>query len=150
MGELKDINAFLSNKELAVAGVSRNKKKFGYSVFKELREKDYKVYPVNPNMDEIEGEKCYRSVKELPEKITHIHIVTPKKETVNTVHEAIDKGIKNIWIQQSSDTPEAIEIAKKHKINLISKRCILMYAQPVKGFHAFHRFIAGLFGARAK
>ena len=53
MVTLKSINDFLSVKELAIAGVSRNNKKFGGMVFQELKAKGYKLYPVNPNAEMI-------------------------------------------------------------------------------------------------
>ncbi len=63
---------------------------------------------------------------------------------------ALDKGIRNIWIQQRSDTGEALELLKDTDVNLIHNQCILMYAGPVKGPHKFHRFINKVFGKYPK
>ena len=57
MNSLKQINQFLDNQPIAMAGVSRNPKKFGYTAFKELKGKGMKIIPVNPEADEIMGEK---------------------------------------------------------------------------------------------
>lgn len=150
MSQLSEIQDFLSPKRLAVAGVSRNKKKFGYTVFKELRDKGFEVSPVNPNTDEIDGVKCYASVSLLPGDVKHLHIVTSRKETEKIVDEAVKKGISFIWIQQSSDTPEAVELAQNSGVKLIYKRCIMMYAEPVRSIHAFHRFLNKVFGVYPK
>jgi hypothetical protein len=55
----KNIQDFLEPKKLAIAGVSRNPKKFGHAVFRELKKSGYSVYPINPNTDTLDGEKCY-------------------------------------------------------------------------------------------
>ena len=147
---LTDIQNFLAPKKLAIAGVSRNPKKFGTVVFNELKEKGFEIYPINPNVDEIFGGKCYRSVTDLPEDVKYLYIVTPKDETVEVIKAAINKGIEKIWIQQSSDTPEAIKLAEENNIPLIYKKCIFMFVEPVESVHKFHRFIVRLFGAYPK
>jgi predicted CoA-binding protein len=101
-------------------------------------------------MEDINGEKCYKSIDELPENVDRIFIVTPAKETAETVRMSLEKGIRNIWIQQQSETPEALELLKDQDVNLIYKKCIFMFADPVKGPHKFHRFINKLFGAYPK
>jgi uncharacterized protein len=147
---LNEIKKFLEPKKLALAGVSRNPKKFGGSVFIELKNKGFDLYPVNPNVDEIYGVKCYRTVADLPGDVKNLLILTPKKETAAIVASAAEKGIERIWIQQSSDTPEALEIAAAEKIPVISGKCIFMFAEPVTSVHKFHRSLAKFFGGYPK
>ena len=90
------INSFFEGKKLAIAGVSRSTKKFGYQIFNALKEKNYSVIPINPNADIIDGEVCYKSISNLPSGVDSILIVTPKHETDTVLREAIKKGIKNI------------------------------------------------------
>ncbi|MEI7664050.1 MAG: CoA-binding protein [Bacteroidota bacterium] len=144
------IDLFLASRKLAVAGVSRDPKKFGHQVFKQLKEKGYEVYPVNPQADFIDGTPCFRSVSSLPVNVHSLVIVTPKKQTKEIVAEAISKGIDSIWIQQMSDTPEAIELTRTHPVNLVTGECILMHTDPVTGFHKFHRNIRRFFGRMPK
>lgn len=146
MTTLNQIQDFLDEKTLAISGVSRNPKKFGYLVYKDLKDRGYTVYPVNPNTDTIDNEKCYRDVQDLPEHVTRMIIVTPPAQTDEIMLQAIKKGIKNIWIQQMSETPRSIALAKENNIHLITNECIYMFAEPVKGFHRFHRGIMKLFG----
>jgi hypothetical protein len=140
------IDNFLSSRKIAIAGVSRNPKKFGHQVFIHLKKRGFEVYPVNPGTDTIAGTPCFRTVGSLPLNVHHLLIITPKKQTRNVVAEAISKGIDNIWIQQMSDTPESIELAMLHPINLITKECILMHIDPVEGIHKFHRMMRRFFG----
>ena len=140
------IESFLSNRRIAVAGVSRDQKKFGFQVFKMLREKGFEVYPINPSADEIDGVPCFRSVGALPLNVHNLLVLTPKKQTKDLVAEALAKGIDSIWIQQMSDTPEAIELARSRPVNLVTGECILMHVEPVTGIHKFHRTIRRFFG----
>ncbi len=150
MTSLASIQSFLEPKEMAVAGVSRNPKKFGRQAYEHLKENGYKLYPVNPNVEELDGSICYRSIKDLPGGVDRIYIVTPKDQTAESVRQALERGIRNFWIQQRSDTPEALELLKGQDVNLIHGKCIFMFAEPVKGAHAFHRFLNRLFGSYPK
>ncbi len=141
----QQITDFLANNPIAMAGVSRNPKKFGFTAFKELRGKDLNLVPINPKADDIDGVKVYQSVEELPDEIKALLIMTNKDQTAAVVKSAKDKGIKHIWIQQMSETPEALAVVKDTDINLISKQCILMHYKP-HSIHKFHGSIKKFFG----
>jgi len=150
MVTLNQINSFLAPRKMAVAGASRNPKKFGGYVFAELKQKGFELYPINPNADEIQGVKCFKSVEELPADVTHLLILTPKTQTEEVSQAAAKKGFEMVWIQQTSDTPEALKAFDDAKIPVISKKCIMMFASPVKGGHSFHRFFVKAFGGYPK
>ena len=139
------IDQFLACSKFAVAGVSRSKNKFGNVVFRELKKKEYNILPVNPNMESFDGEMCYRSVSDLPSDVEALIIATSPEVSLSVMREAIDKGIKNIFLQQGAQNPEAIEYAESNGANLISRQCILMFARP-SGIHKFHARIARFFG----
>lgn len=143
------INTFLEPRKMAIAGVSRNEKKFGYQVFKELLDKGYDVVPINPRAEAIHNIPCKASVSELTDDIESLLILTPKKQTDEVLKQAIQKGIKNIWVQQSSETEETLKIAEEYQKDIIFNKCIYMFAEP-KGFHKFHRTIVKLFGGLPK
>lgn len=140
MNTLKQINQFLDAQPIALVGVSRNPKKFGYTVFKELKEKGMKIVPVNPEADEIQGEKSYRNVTSLPSDVKGIIVLTKKDQTASVVKEAVAKGIKEIWIQQMADSKEAMGELKGSGINYITGECILMHYKP----HSLHKFHGNL------
>jgi predicted CoA-binding protein len=150
MSSLQEIQDFLQPKKLAIAGASRNPKKFGGAILAELKKKGFDLYPVHPVATEIEGISCYSSVSNLPDGVDHLFITTRKNQTAGLVEEAVKRGIKKIWIQQHSDTPEALQIAKKQNIPVISGRCIFMFVEPVTSVHSFHRWISRLFGSFPK
>ena len=140
MTTLKQINEFLDSQPIALVGVSRNPKKFGYAAFKELKEKGMKIIPVNPEADEIMGEKSYHNVKDLPQDVKGNIVFTKKDKTVSVIRDAKEKGIKQIWIQQMADTKEALDELKGSDINYITGECILMHYKP----HSIHKFHGSL------
>lgn len=146
MKKIQPILSFLEGKEFAMAGVSRDKKKFGGALFADLMNRGYKVYPVNPHTDKIGDVTCYPDVASLPEQVKKLYIVTPKKETLSVVEQAVKKGIRQIWIQQMSETPEAVKLAQEKTVDPVYGECMHMYAEPVESLHKFHRAIRKFFG----
>ena len=146
---LTEIQAFLEPGKFAFIGLSRDEKKFSRAAFKELKKKGYTMYPVNPNLESVDGIKCYRDISELPSDVKHGLFMTPKKNTAGAVENAIQHGFTHLWIQQGAETKEAIGIANEHGVKLVSRTCILMHAAP-SGVHKFHGAIMKLFGAFSK
>jgi predicted CoA-binding protein len=72
-----DIESFFSAKAYAVVGVSADRKKFGNSVFRTMKQKGFTVYPVHPSLENVEGEKCFKTVSELPADVVSIVTVVP-------------------------------------------------------------------------
>jgi len=145
MTTLKQINEFLESQPIALVGASRNPKKFGYTAFKELKDKGMKIIPVNPKADEILGEKSYQSVKLLPPEVQSIIVFTKKDQTASVIREAKEKGIKQIWIQQMADSKEALDELKGSGIKFITGECILMHYKP-HSIHKFHGSLKKFFG----
>lgn len=144
------VNEFLSCSKIAVAGVSRTGKKFGNSAVRELRKKGYSVLPVNPNANEIEGEKCFSNLNQLPEKVDAALVVVPPDESMKVVKDAVSAGIKNIWLQQGSESTEAINYCNDNGVKIVYGQCILMFAEPAEFFHKAHRWVKGFTGKLPK
>ncbi len=142
----KDIKSFFNSKKIAIAGVSRSPQKFGYMVYRDMLKKNYPVLPVNPNTTEILGHTCYTSVSGLPDDTDAIVILTPANQTANVIEEALAKGIKKIWIQQKSESPEAFNLLDDKDITLIAHNCIFMFMEPVTSIHKVHRWMKSTFG----
>ena len=141
----KQIDQFLAGQPIAMAGVSRNPKKFGRMAYDDLTGKGLKIIPINPNISDINGVTCYPDVGNLPQDVKSIIIMTKKDQTFQVVKDAVARGIQNIWIQQSSDTPETLAFLKDKDVNAITKQCILMHHHP-NGLHKFHRNLKRFFG----
>jgi len=121
------IKEFLRKKNIyAVIGVSRDPKKYGYRVYKDLKRAGYTVYPINPNADEILDDKCYHSLKELPEKPDIVDVVVPPKIAEKIVKECKKLGIKRIWMQPGSESKKAINFCKENNIKIVYGVCVMV------------------------
>jgi uncharacterized protein len=146
MTQKTDVDDFLNQKKLAVVGVSRKKSKFGNVIYRELKKRGYKVYPINPATESIEGDTCYNDLKSLPEKVDGAVLVVPPAVTDTVVKDAIDAGISRLWMQQGSQSPSAVDLCNQNDINVVQNECILMFADPVNSIHKFHRWLWKVFG----
>jgi uncharacterized protein len=144
------IDQFFTQQSFAIVGVSRNPKKFGAAIFKEMKSKGLRVFPVNPTTDKIEGVTCYPSLSALPEHTGGAVFVTKPGATEAALREAKEVGIDNIWIQQGASSSEAIRFCEQNGVNVIHHECIMMYLEPVKSMHSFHRWVRGVFGRMPK
>lgn len=146
MNQIESINRFLQEPVIAVVGVSRNKNKFGNTVYRTLKNKGIKVLPVNPYMTDFEGDRCYSDISLLPSDVKAIFINTPPEKTLKIAETALNKGIQHVWLQQGSTNTEVLKFIEGKGINFITDRCIMMFAEPVVSFHRFHRFLSKVTG----
>jgi predicted CoA-binding protein len=121
------IALFFQSPAYAVVGASSNRQKYGNKVLRCYQQHNKQVYPVNPVEKFIEELPVIASLSDLPEIVHSISIITPPPITEQLVAEAIQKGIKNIWIQPGAESNKAIQDCKAHNINIIANGpCILV------------------------
>ncbi len=143
------IDDFLAQSKIAVVGVSRDPRKFGRTVYKDLKHKGYQVFAINPNASEVLGDPCYASLADLPEKVDGIVTVVPPAETEKAVQEAARLGIPRVWMQAGSESQRAIDFCKQNGIRAIHNECIMMFA--VNKFpHNMHRWVNKVVGKLPK
>lgn len=130
MADQKTIDEFLSQSVLAVAGVSRGGKKFGNRVFRNLKSKGYRVFPLNPNTKEVEGEVCYPDLTALPESIDGLVSVVPPEVTETLVRSMAESGIRRIWMQPGAESAAAISLCRQHGIAVVAGECIMLFPTP--------------------
>ena len=147
---VQNIDRFLNCKVIAVAGASRKEKSFSASAITHLRAIGYTVLSINPNFKENNIERNeFKSVNDLPKGVNNLLVLTNPTQTLLVVKPAIERGIKNIWVQQKSETPEVITLCSSSKVNLIYNQCIFMFTHP-EGMHKFHYNLKKFFGALPK
>jgi predicted CoA-binding protein len=94
-------SAFLSHKRVAVTGVSRTPGNHGSNVvYKRLRERSYEVFAVNPNADEVDGDRAYRDLRSIPGGVEAVVIGTRPETADETMRECAELGIKNVWMHR--------------------------------------------------
>jgi len=146
MNSKKLVDDFIAQKKIAVVGVSRKKTKFGNAIYKELKQKGYDVFPVNPHITTFEGDTCYPDLLSLPEKVDAMIINVSPAQTEKVVREAKEAGIKRVWLQQGSQSEAAVKYCEENGIDCVSNECVLMFAQPSAFIHRAHKWIWGVLG----
>lgn len=118
---------FLDKKNVfAVVGASRNPQKYGFQVYKDLWNAGYRVYPVNPNTNEILGDKCYPSLHGFPVKPDVVDLVVPPKVTEQVVKTCKRLGIRKVWMQPGSESEPAISFCKENGIDVVHGVCVMV------------------------
>ena len=140
---------FLSKKRVAVTGVSRTPKSHGSNnVYRRLRDRGYDVYAVNPNAEEVEGDRCYKDLRSIPGGVEAVVIGTRPEIAEDTVHECTELGIKHVWMHWgaggSSVSKTATDYGRRHGITVIDGGCPLMFGPTADfGHRVLRRVLAG-------
>lgn len=121
------IQQFFTSPAYGVVGASSNRAKFGNKVLRCYLNHNMKAYPINPREKEIEEIACIANIADLPADVSSISVITPPPITEKIIQQAIDKGIKHIWMQPGAESDAAIALAERHGINVIARGpCLLV------------------------
>jgi len=112
-------------KTVAIIGASSNHKKYGYKAMKAYSIIGYKIYPINPNEDEIDGVKVYKSILDVPDEIDRATMYVPPKAGLKIIEDIAKKGVKELYFNPGSESDELIEKAKELGLNPILACSIL-------------------------
>lgn len=113
---------------VAVVGATDNPSKFGNRIYRDLKAKGFTVFAVNPYRDEVDGDPCWRSVSDLPERPTIVDFVVPPKRTLSVLEECLEAGYTNVWIQPGAENTEVVEYLEEHDFNHLVDACIMVEA----------------------
>ena len=143
--------AFLSSKRVAVTGVSRTPQNHGSNtVYKRLRDRGYDVFAVNPNADEVEGDRCYQDLKSIPGGVQAVVIGTRPEIAEDTMRECDELGITHVWMHRGpgagSVSDAATEYGRQHGITVIDGGCPLMFGPTSDPGHKVMRWAFTLNG----
>ena len=142
---------FLAMKRIAVTGVSRNPEGHGSNVvYQRLRGRGYEVFAVNPNADEVEGDRCYPDLRSIPGGVDAVVIGTRPEIAESTMRECEELGITHVWMHRSFGTGSVSEAAadygRKRGITVIDGGCPLMFDPTADPGHKAMRFVFTLTG----
>ncbi len=110
----------------AVVGASEKPEKFGHIITTRLLKAGRKVYPVNPKGGAIGDLKFYTSLSELPEIPEIVDVVVPPAVALQVVEECAKLGIKRIWFQPGTRSPEAMARCEELGIDAVDDSCVLV------------------------
>ena len=137
---------FLANKRVAVTGVSRTPKTHGSNnVYKRFRERGYEVFAVNPNADEVEGDRCYPDLESIPGGVQAVVIATRPEKAEDTMRECAELGIKHVWMHRGpgagSVSDAATAYGRLHGITVIDGGCPCMFKPTADFGHRLMRLV---------
>lgn len=147
------IDDFLSQRRIAVAGVSRddNHHPAANLIYRRLKQTGHEVFAVNPHLQTFEGDRCYPNVQSVPGGVDAVVIVTRPETTAKIVRECSAAGIRRVWMHQStakgsSVSQEAVEYCRAHDISVIAGACPMMFGPGIDFGHACMRWMLKLTG----
>jgi predicted CoA-binding protein len=148
MQDIKQAAAeFLAHKRVAVTGVSRSRKSDHGSntVYKRFRDRGYEVFAVNPNAEEVEGDRSYKDLKSIPGGVDAVVIGTRPERALATMRACAELGIKHVWMHRGpgagSVSPEATEYGRAHGITVIDGGCPCMFGPTADFGHKVMRLV---------
>jgi uncharacterized protein len=143
---------FLATKRIAVTGVSaRDPKSHGSNtVYKRLRERGYEVFAVNPNAQQVEGDRAYPDLRSIPGGVDAVVIGTRPEIGEQTMRECAELGIHKVWMHRSfgggSVSSTAADFGREHGIAVIDGGCPLMFEPVADTGHKAMKFVFTLNG----
>ena len=151
MTTLKQVEDFLALKRVAVVGVSRNPKDFTRAMWDEFRQRRYEAIPVNPNVAEIDGQRCYAKVTEIQPPVEGVLIMTSKAATDQVMRDYAEAGVKHVWMYggmaPGAATDTAVAFAEEKGISAVKGLCPYMFLAGTPAFHGPHRIWKKLTGS---
>ena len=112
------------SRTIAVVGLSADWYRPSYFAAKYMQEHGYRVIPVNPKYGEILGEKCYKSLLEVPEKIDIVDVFRKTQDVMPIAEDAIAIGAKVLWQQLGVKNEAAAAKARAAGLDAVADRCV--------------------------
>ena len=145
------VRELLACERIAVVGVARDGQSPANLIYRKLKGSGRHVFAVNPNAEEVGGDRCYRNVAAIPGGVDAAVIVTRPEVSASVVDDCAASGVRWIWLHRSfgkgSVSEEAIERCRLHGISVIPGGCPMMHCAPVEPGHACMRVLLWLLGA---
>jgi predicted CoA-binding protein len=128
MGGRPSAEVLASARTIAVVGASRDPRKAGGSVPEGLQRRGFRIIPINPFADVLFGERVYRSLAEVPEKIDLVDVFRPADDAPEIARQAVAIGAKALWLQEDIRSEEARRIAEEGGLDYVEDECTAVVA----------------------
>ncbi|HEY3490406.1 MAG TPA: CoA-binding protein [Candidatus Deferrimicrobiaceae bacterium] len=120
------IDAILDSvKTIAVVGISSRPERPSNHVAEYLQRAGYRIYPVNPALTEVLGEKCRPSLESIPEPVDLVDVFRRSEDVLPIAEEAIRKGVRFFWMQEGVINEEAKRLLEANGVGVVMDRCML-------------------------
>jgi len=102
----------MSKSSIAIIGASNQRDKFGNKAVRAYLQKGFTVYPVNPKESRIEGLPAFRSILDIPGPVNLASFYVPPSVGLTVIEEIAKKGVREVYLNPGSESPELVEKAK--------------------------------------
>lgn len=109
---------------IAVVGLSNNELRASYFVGYYLKRHGFRVIPVNPRETEILGERCYPSLRDVPERVDVVNVFRAPDAVPDIAREAVEISASALWCQFGVISAEGNQIAENGGLNVVVDRCV--------------------------
>jgi uncharacterized protein len=111
-------------KTIAIVGLSDNPMRPSHEVARYLQQQGFRIIPVNPKLTEVLGEKCYASLREVPDKIDMVDCFRRSEEMLPIAQDAAEIGAACLWMQIGIINHAAAKIAEDAGLKVVLDKCI--------------------------
>ena len=117
-----------SNPGIALVGATNDSTKYGNIIFRDLRKKNYTVYPVNPRATTVEGEAAYKNLESLiaEKSVGLVVYVIPPKLTLEGLKIAESLGLKKVWVQPGAGDETVRAYLDEHGFEYLMDACVMV------------------------
>ena len=122
----EDLSWIFSLHTIAVVGASRSQEKPAYSVPRYLKEKGYRIIPVNPSTPEILGEKSYKTLRDIPGPVDVVLMFRPSEDVPDFLPDILAVNPKVLWMQKGIKNEPAKKEAEHHGIYVVMDKCMMV------------------------
>ena len=122
----------LQAKTIAVVGISEREDRASNYVSAYMQSQGYKIYPVNPNIEEWFGSKSYDSIEDVPDKIDIVDVFRRSGSVMPVAEDAVASGAKVLWLQQGIVNQEAATFALDRGLEVVMDSCIMVEHKSMK------------------
>ncbi len=122
-------------KSFAIIGATQNPERYGYEVFEVLHKAGYLVFPINPKYQEIDGIRCYPSLRDLDQQPEVVITALAPANTEKVIDLAKELGIETVWMPPACWSDEALKKCQELQLNFIYDKCpvgMLKFMNPQK------------------
>ena len=151
MSSMAMVQDFLSQKRIAVVGVSHDPKDFSRMLLRTLKDRGYDAVAVNPTLQSAEEAPCFANLSDVSPPVDGVLLMTSPAVTDQVVQECARLHIRRVWMYRAAGdgavSPQAVEYCKDHGIAVVPGECPYMFLSGEHWGHRLHGFVKKLFGA---
>lgn len=115
---------------IAVVGATDDARKLGAAIYRDLKRKGYRAYPVNPGRATVDGDPAYAKLRDLPEPPDLVNLVVPPAAALAVLRECLALGLMRVWLQPGAEDAETLAFLDAHGFDYLARACIMVKSHP--------------------